>query len=251
MKINLSSNVADVAKRIKELGKQGRFAAATSLTRVAKEDVKPGIRALMVTTFDRPTAYTLNSTVVKAATKTNLESRVWLKDDIWGKGTPAGRYLGPQIFGGRRQQKGMERLLQAARLMPAGWIAVPAAGAQFDNNGNVKRSQIVQIMSQLRVQKGAGYESRASRSSRSKRTVTRQGFTYFAIPVAYRGLKPGVYLKRTFAIGSGIRPVFLFASQASYRPLLKFFETGAKLATDRFPVYWDEELAKAIASARL
>ncbi|MDQ2821948.1 MAG: hypothetical protein M3Y65_16400 [Pseudomonadota bacterium] len=251
MKLNLTSNAGDVAKRISELGKQGRFAAATSLTRVAKEDVKPGIRQLMATTFDRPTAYTLNSTVVKIATKANLESRVWLKDDIWGRGTPAGRYLGPQIFGGRRQQKGMERLLQAARLMPAGWIAVPSVGAQLDGNGNVKRSQIVQIMSQLRMQRGAGYESRATGSQRSNRTIARQGVTYFATPALYRGLKPGVYIKRKTGQASTIRPVFLFLSQATYRPILKFFETGERLARDRFPVYWDEELAKAIASARL
>lgn len=252
MKLNLSTNAKDVAQRINDLGKQGRFAAAVALTKTAKLDVQPGIRKEMQRTFDRPTPYTLNSTFLKPATKANLEARVWLKDQMSaGKGTPADRYLAPQIFGGDRRQKGMERLLQAAGLMPAGWIAVPAAGAQYDGNGNVKRSQIVQIMSQLKMQRGGGYESRASGSARSNRTIARQGVTYFAIPVAYRGIKPGVYMKRKFAQGSAIRPVFIFAPRAGYRPILKFFETGERIARTMFPIHFEEEIAKAIATARL
>lgn len=251
MNLNLSSNAKDVAQRISDLGKQGRFAAAAALTQTAKQDVQPGIRQAMQRTFDRPTDYTLNSTFLKAATRTNLEARVWLKDNPSGKGTPADRYLAPQIFAGERRQKGMERLLQSVRLLPAGWIAVPAAAAQLDANGNVKRSQIVQIMSQLRLQRGAGFESRASGSARSNRTIARQGVTYFALPVAHRGLKPGIYLKRKFAHGTAVQPVFVFAPKATYRPILKFFETGEQLARTMFPVHFEEEIGKAIASARL
>lgn len=251
MNLNLSSNAKEVAQRISDLGKQGRFAAAAALTQTAKQDVQPGIRQAMQRTFDRPTDYTLNSTFLKAATRTNLEARVWLKDNPSGKGTPADRYLAPQIFAGERRQKGMERLLQSVRLLPAGWIAVPAAAAQLDANGNVKRSQIVQIMSQLRLQRGAGFESRASGSARSNRTIARQGITYFALPVAHRGLKPGIYLKRKFAHGSAVQPVFVFAPKATYRPILKFFETGEQLARTMFPVHFEEEIAKAIATARL
>jgi hypothetical protein len=252
MNLNLSTNAKDVALRIAELGKQGRFAAAAALTQTAKKDVQPGIRRLMQSTFDRPTAYTLNSTFLKAATKSSLEARVWLKDQMSaGKGTPADRYLAPQIFGGERRQKGMERLLQSVGMLPAGWIAVPAAGAQLDANGNVKRSQIVQIMSQLRLQRGAGFESRASGSTRSNRTIARQGVTYFALPVSHRGLKPGIYLKRKAGRGKAVLPVFVFAAKATYRPILKFFETGEQIARSAFPGHFEEQIAKAIATARL
>lgn len=250
MKIDIKTNFEEYAQRIKDLGRQAQFGTAVALTRTA-QDVKPAIRAEMSRAFDRPTTYTLDSLFVKAATRDNLEARVWLKDS-WGKGTPAEKYLGPQVFGGGRAQKGMERMLQAARMMQANHFAVPASGAQLDSNGNVKRSQIVQILSQLQLQRGAGYESRANRSgSRSRRTIARQGVTYFAIAVATRGLQPGVYMKRKFAIGSAVRPVFLFAARAQYRPLLKFFEVGEATARERFPVHFDAELAKAIQSARL
>lgn len=251
MRLNVSTNAADVARRISELGNKGRTAAARALTATAKQDVQPAIKQEMRRAFDRPTDYTLNATFLKAATRDTLEARVWLKDNPSGKGTPADRYLAPDIFGGDRRQKGMEKALQAARLMPPGYIAVPAAGAQLDGNGNVKRSQIVQILSQLRVQRGSGYESRASGSARSRRTVARQGVTYFALPRPARGLAAGVYLKRKFALGSAVRPVFLFAPRAGYRPIFKFFEVGEQAARSGFPARFEVEIARAVDAARL
>ncbi len=251
MRLNVSSNATDVASRIRELGNSGRTAAARALTATAKFDVQPAIKQEMRRAFDRPTNYTLNATFLKVANRDNLEARVWLKDNPSGKGTPADRYLAPDIFGGDRRQKGMEKALQAARLMPPGYVAVPAAGAQLDANGNVKRSQIVQILSQLRAQLGTGYESRASGSARSRRTIARQGVTYFALARATRGLAAGVYLKRKFGHGSAIRPVFLFTPRAGYRPIFKFFEVGEQAARSRFPGRFDLEMDRAIAAARL
>ncbi|MGJ9420453.1 hypothetical protein ACHAC9_22255 [Massilia sp. CMS3.1] len=249
MRISIEHNFPQVAASIREFGRQGEYAAAVALTRTA-QDVQPAIKQEMRRAFDRPTNYTLNSTFLKRATRDNLEARVWLKDNPSGKGTPADRYLAPQIFGGERRQKGMERLLQSARLMPAGYVAVPAVGAQLDANGNVKRSQIVQILSQLRLQRGAGFESRASGSAASNRTIARQGVTYFALATARRGLQPGIYAKRKAGMGTTVKPVFIFASRAMYRPILKFFEVGEATARARFSGHFNAELTKALATAR-
>lgn len=251
MKLNVSSNATDVAGRIRALGNSGRTAAARALTATAKNDVQPAIKQEMRRAFDRPTNYTLNATFLKVANRDNLEARVWLKDNPSGKGTPADQYLAPDIFGGDRRQKGMEKALQAARLMPAGWVAVPAGGAALDGNGNVKRSQIVQILSQLRAQLGSGFESRASGSARSNRTIARQGVKYFALPRPSRGLAAGVYMRRKVGTGSVIRPVFLFVARAGYRPIFKFFEVGEKAARSAFPGHFDREIARAIDAARL
>lgn len=250
MKLNMKTNFPDVARRIEEMGKQGTFAAAVALTRSAK-DAQAAIKDEMRSVFDRPTAFALNGTFMKGATKANLEARVWVKDDAFGKGTPADRFLGPQIHGGARKQKGAERMLQRAGLLPAGWYAVPAVGAQLDAYGNVKRSQLVQILSQLKVQRGAGFESRATGSARSARTIARQGVTYFALPTATRGLQPGIYLKRRFAHGTAIRPVFIFVAAARYQPRLKFFDVGQAAAEHSFFGHFQTEMDKAIATARL
>lgn len=250
MRISIQTNFPEIAQRLSEMGRQASFAAAVSLTRTA-QDVQAAIKTEMQTVFDRPTTYALNGTFLKAATKQNLESRVWVKDNPFSRGTPADRFLLPQIYGGTRGLKGMERILQRNGLMPSGWFAVPAAGAQLDGNGNVKRSQITQILSQLRVQRGAGYESRATGSARSNRTIARQGVTYFALPQVRRGLKPGIYLKRRFAHGSAIRPVFIYVQAVQYRPRLRFFEVGQAVADAQFPRHFETEWAKAVATARL
>lgn len=250
MKLTVKDNFPDVAQRLKDLGNQAPFVAAVSLTRSIKA-AQAAIKDEMQRSFDRPTSYALNGTFVKAATKQNLEAKLWVKDNPSGRGTPADRFLLPQIYGGIRGLKGMERLLQRSNLMQAGWFAVPAAGAQLDGNGNVKRSQIVQILSQLKLQRGAGFESRASGSTRSNRAVARQGVTYFALPRKNRGLAPGIYLKRRFAHGTAVRPVFTFVQSLTYRPRLRFFEVGQAEANAQFPRQFETEWGKAVAKARL
>jgi hypothetical protein len=250
MRISVKNNFPDVARRLGELGRQAPFVAAVSLTRTMK-DAQAAIRTEMQRAFDRPTSYALNGTFLKPATKTDLEARVWVKDNPFGNGTPADRFLLPQIYGGARGQKGMERMLERAGLMQAGWRAVPAVGAQLDANGNVKRSQITQILSQLKLQRGAGFESRATGSARSNRAIARQGVTYFALPTTRRGLKPGIYLKRRFAHGTAVRPVFIFVPAVQYKPRLKFFEVGQATVDQRFYGHFHDELDKAIAAANL
>lgn len=250
MKINLQTNAPDVAARVSAIGKQAVFAAAVSLTRSAKE-AQEAIKNEMRRAFEGPTSYAINGTFLKGATKDRLEAKVWVKDNSFGKGTTADRFLLPQIYGGKRGQKGMEKLLQANRLMQPGWFAVPAAGAQLDGNGNVKRSQIVQIMSQLQLQRGSGYDSKASGKARSNRTIARQGVTYFALREKHKGLKPGIYLKRKFALGTAVRPVFIFVSSAQYKPRMRFFEVGQETMERRFRYHFNIELASAIATARL
>lgn len=250
MRIGIQTNFPEVATRLRDLGRQAPFVAAVTLTR-SVQDAQTSVKAEMQRAFDRPTTYALNGTLVKPAKKTNLEARLWVKDSPFGKGTPADRFLLPQINGGDRGQKGMEKLLQRSGLMPSGWFAVPAAGAQLDGNGNVKRSQIVQILSQLKLQRGAGFESRATGSARSNRTIARQGVTYFALAKKYRGLAPGIYLKRKFAHGSAVKPVFVFVKAVQYRPRLRFFEVGLATANAQFPRHFETEWAKAVATARL
>ena len=250
MRINVQTNFPEASTRLRELGRQAPFVAAVTLTRSMK-DAQVAIKSEMQRAFVGPTTYTLNGTFLKPAKKTDLEARVWVKDNPSGKGTPADRFLLPQIYGGSRGQKGMERLLQRSGLMPAGWYAVPAAGAQLDGNGNVKRSQIVQILSQLKLQRGAGFESRVTGSARSNRTIARQGVTYFALAKKHRGLEPGIYLKRRFAHGAAVRPVFIFVQSVQYQPRLRFFEVGTATVNARFPGHFDTEWAKAVATARL
>jgi hypothetical protein len=211
-------------------------AAATALTRTAL-DVKAAEVREMRRVFDRPTPYTLNSVYVKPATAAQLVADVWLKDDRAGSGTPATYFLGPEVRGGGRGAKGLEKALQAIGALPAGWLTVPAAGARLDAYGNVQRGQIIQILSQLRITLVAGYTRNMSFDARKQINAQRKaGGRYFVVRVGQRTrLPPGVYLREWFV--RGVTPVFLFVSRANYQPRLDFDAVAQREAADRLPVH--------------
>jgi len=191
------------------------YAVPIALTRTA-QDAKEALRTALPATFDRPTPYTLNSTYVRPANKANPAAWVGFRD-FAGKGTPAARYLLPQVDGGPRRAKGMELALRGAGLLPAGLYAVPGEEAELDGYGNMKRGQIVKILSHLRALGEQGYTANRSRTgkSRGKRKVQ----TYFAAPPGTAsGLPPGIYQRD----GADPRPVVLFVKPPRYRPRFAF-----------------------------
>lgn len=250
MKLDVRHNFGDVAKRLDLRRKQLRYAVAVALTRTG-QDVRVALYDEMGRVFDRPTRYTLRSLFLKRATKETLTARVWLIDDYgsWSN-THSAWYLKPQIFGGSRLQKRFEKLLAERGHMPAGHVAVPANGAKLDRYGNVNRGQIVQIMSQLRVQAFGGYESRRTGSTRSNRTIARQGVEYFAVTQKRGGLVPGIWLRKRFGHGSAVKPVFIYVKSTNYKARFMFHKVAQAIAVRSFPGRLQRELANAKATAR-
>jgi hypothetical protein len=203
------------------------FAVAMALTKTAQLGQR-GVVDVMRSRFDRPTPYSLNSLRVVPAKKSDSQptARVYFKDDSF-KGTPASKYLSPEVHGGPRSQKRFERALIARGLMKGGKFAVPAAGAQLDQYGNARRSQIVQILSALRAFGEQGYVANRTGSRRSQRKGAAAQYFVAAID----GIE-GVWQRQTFGFGEGIRPVFVFADAApQYRvlvPLDKIVENVAR-----------------------
>lgn len=246
--IKVQHNFPEVGRWLTSASKQPRYAAAVALTRTA-QDVKSAEKQEIGKVFDRPTRYTLNSLFLSPATKAKLEAMVWLKDDRAGSGTPATRYLLPHIEGGSRGTKGFERALQRQGLMPAGHFAVPASGVKLDAYGNVSKGTLNRILSQLRVQVTAGFESRATGSARSKRTIRKQGVEYFSIVKPNGKLKPGIYARYKFALGSAVKPVFLFVSGVRYAVRFRFFEIADQVVATAFPRHFEAEFSKALRTA--
>jgi hypothetical protein len=90
----------------------------------------------MAQVFDRPTPYTLYSTYVIPATKDRLESFVQLKDSA-AEGTPAIKFLDPEVFGGERNPKRGEKALQQLGALTSGSFIVPSAGLKLGQYGNI------------------------------------------------------------------------------------------------------------------
>jgi hypothetical protein len=229
--ITMAEQVNQLLKNLDDVSRKHiPFAVAMALTKTAQLGAT-GVVDVMRRRFDRPTPYSLNSLRVVTAKKSDAQpsARVYFKDDAF-KGTPASRYLSPEVHGGPRSQKRFERALIARGLMKSGKFAVPAAGAQLDQYGNVRRSQIVQILSALRAFGEQGYVANRTGSKRSQRKAAAAQYFVGAID----GVE-GVWQRQMFGSGEGVRPVFLFTAAAPhYRVLVPLDKIVENVARARF-----------------
>jgi len=238
-----SVDVSNLMARMSRYQKQFPYAVAVALTRTAK-DAQPAVRSAMQQAFDRPTPYTLNSTYVTPAKKTDATpmADVFFKTDA-SKGTPAAKYIYPEVYGGQRNQKRYERALRAARVLPAGMMTVPGAGVKLDAYGNMPAGLINAMLSQLGANPDAYQNSTSSKRSRRTRKVRGQ---FFVGRPGGGHLPLGVYLRN----GRKLSPFLIFISSANYHQRLPFRETVERVFDERFYLNFDAALASAIATAR-
>lgn len=224
-------------------GKQFAFAKSLAVNRVAQH-VKRGEQMEMVRVFDRPTPYVLNALQLTPGNKAKPEAKVWFR--AFG-GMPAERYLGPQVFGGVRIHKRLEKHLHRAGLLPRGHFLVPARGAELDSYGNVKRSVYAKILAQLQ----AAHDPHQRESAKSRRRQMRSmGMRYVWLGGASGGrgvsgaASAGVYA--TKGGGGGVLvPIFRAVSSVKYRKRFAFFDVANRIAERTY----SPELVRAVDDA--
>lgn len=216
-------------------------------------------KAEMRRKFDSVTPWTLNAFRVAqgrervqrgtlrsiAGSEINAEVRV--KDGYWYR---ADDYLNTQIAGGDRKTKAFERALQARGVLPSGWYAVPGEKAERDAYGNMRPSQIRQILSWFgSAEMVAGSTQNmtdATRARRRRGTKTKRGFEYVAIqPNSRRGrLLPGIYRRTFLAFGSSLEPIMIFVRRVAYKPRFDFYGVGRRVVTENFSRLFAAEFQK-------
>ena len=168
------------------------FAMAKGLTKLGQLVKEEEIQE-MKRVFDRPTPFTLNSLKLTPAKKDRLSATVWFKDPPrLGMGQ---HYLEPQVYGGSRELKRLEKLLKMKHLMPG-------AGAKLDAYGNITRGQITQVLSVLKAFNTAGYDMNLTSRSGKRNRKPRD---YFAVTKKRGGLVPGVYQRVQSGVGFGAK----------------------------------------------
>lgn len=227
---------------------------AKTLTATAK-GFKAFIEGKLPSIFDRPTRWTLNSVYYLSASPKDLNAYVWFKDETAvSKGTPASKYLWPEVHGGPRRLKRYEVALQRFGVLPSGYYTVPGKGVKLDGYGNIPSGTITEMLTGVGALVGmsdtvfygvlGGYKKR-------KRTTA----NYFIVRKPTGGLVPGIW-ERYAEKGSGIRgmkaPVtrqkgerkgkFYSVIQArGVRPILIFVKAAPQYQV-RLPFYiWAEE----------
>lgn len=260
MRITLSSNIAEVRAQLAQFSDR-RFnaAMATALTRTAVQ-VRDAVQAEMPRVLDRPTPYTTRQLRYVAAKADRLAAAVGFNvvnvtdergatiafRDLGPGETPAGKYLQPNIEGGARRLKRLEVALRALGALPDGWLAVPGQGAALDAYGNVSRGQVVQVLSQLRVQLVAGTNRSMSGDARKQIAAQRRaGGRYYVVPPGKGKVQPGIY-QREF-VGRNITPVFIFVRGANYKRRFDFDGVSQRLAAQALPLEVNRAVAESLA----
>ena len=232
---------ADVSRQLDEIvTKHVPFATSLALNRTAQL-VRKAVVKEMQRVFDRPTPYTKNSLYIEPSNKQKLEAVVWLKDEyaVGNQGTPATKYLGPEIFGGSRNAKSHERRLRDNGLLGSTMFAVPAQGAEnlLNRYGNLSGGKIKQMMSGLAINRDVGHQSNITAKS-IKRNPNRG--RYFIIGGSEN---PQGIAQRPR--GGALQPFLWFVKAPHYRKRLDFFGVAEKTINENL----ERELIKAISYA--
>ena len=238
-----SVDVTNLMARMAAYEDQFPFAVASALTKTAK-DAQQAVRQSMQKVFDRPTPYALNGTYVNPAKKTDPTpaAQLFFKNEASG-GTPAVRFIAPEVYGGARNQKRYEMAMRAAGVLPSGMVTVPGDAGLLDRYGNLPAGLINAMLSQIGANRDA-YQN-ATDSKRSRRTRKVRGQFFIGRPGGGR-LPLGVWLRQ----GRSLKPFLLFVRQASYKVRLPFKEVVDSTFEQRFYPNFDQALARAIATAR-
>lgn len=196
---------------------------AYALTKTG-QDIKAAEIEVMQSVFDRPTRYTLNALKLKPASKADLKAIVDFKE--FG-GTPAWKYLGPQVEGGPRRKKAHERALERAGILRSDEFCVPGRGVALDAHGNMRGGLISKILSQLQASPDPMQNETARRKARRAK---RGGASYFVL--RNRTVPDGIYWRSAGA--DRIMPVILFVREPHYRKRYPFYEVARRTFDARF-----------------
>lgn len=216
-----------------------RAAAATGLTRTAKRLAVEWQKEID-TKIDQPMAFTKKATRIEAAKADNLTAKVALKDVSRG-GMSQAEYLQQHEYGGGRLVKKFERALIASGAMPQGYITVPGKGADRNGYGNVPRSIIIAVISQLGTDFSVGYQQTISKDATKRaKSHARHGKRYFVMPVGNpSGVSPGIYVR---GAGRMMLMVFAFKQVVQYSRKL----TLQSSASDKVQAIAAQEFDRAI-----
>jgi len=206
LKVSVKVESAKLQQGLKQLS-NGEMAGAIAegLTRLAG-GARLQVVDRMKEVFDNPSRFTLNGFYTKPAKADDLTAWVATRDYA-PNGTPAIRYLGPQIYGGPRD---MTKFEKAMRGITEGQYIIPADGAPKTATGDLQRGFVTQILSRL----GLMRDSTANMSPSTRKRLARQG------KIA-KGQKSEFYVARERGNG---RPIGLYrvAGSGKVEPVLWF-----------------------------
>lgn len=221
IKLQDDARFPDIRKALADFENQIPKALAQTITFTA-ERVQRDLVDAMQSAFDRPTRFTLNSVRKTTATPTKLYAQVFLKDEV-SQGTPAAKYLQPQIQGGSRRHKGVERNLRNRGFITNSQYMVPGDDAPLNTFGNLTGGQVTKALSNIQAHWDS---SQNTASPAARKRQKRSGRQYFWMPEA------GIFWRQG---KSGLRSFMVVAGKPSYRKRFDFYGVSERSAAKHLP----------------
>lgn len=207
------------------------YATSSALTACAV-DAKAEIVKKMSAVFDRPTRYTLNSLFIEPANKNKLVARVKIKEQSRSES-----FLTPEVFGGTRNEKGFEKSLRYAGILPAGYKAIQSVRADVDAYGNIPGPTIRKMINDLKGRKNTP-DRRKKTGDKRRLAGKKAGFFYLKTKKTM-----GIFKRN----GGELLPVFIFTNRAvNYKKKLDFHAISEDVVLRKFDAHFTEALNKLI-----
>jgi hypothetical protein len=225
----------------------------------------------MLEVFDRPKPQTIRNIRLSLGNKKYPGALIFF-DQIY----EGDEYMVAQVEGGKRAMKRSEQIL--------GHYFVPGVGAQIDQYGNMKGSQITQIISRLKQFQEVGWVMNQNKRTAGRRA--QQGNDYFMLTKPTNGLPAGIFQrvdgtekagrmqrymiarsivkqnkqkgqlkeldqKTKAMLKRGVIPVMIFVkSPPTYKKRFPFFEVANRVVDQNFARVMGEAVDYAVRTAR-
>lgn len=230
-KVNADSVIASLEAKGRRLSDVVRFAANDTI-----QDMIVAERVEMRRVFDNPRPYTLNALYPKYAGRRNnlIEAGIAFRE-FGAKGTPAYKYLTPQIKGGPRRLKRSEKALQGIGVLPAGTWTVQGRNFEKDQYGDIPGAQYTRMLAELGVQ-GTGLGGpKAQRKGRTK------GDRQFFLMRRRSDDRPFAIAEKR---GDQAVIMLVFTGMPSYKSRYDFYGVARKQVQMSFPKHFNRVFAR-------
>lgn len=225
-----SVNADSVIAALEEKGRR-----MTDLLRYAVNDTVDDMvvsqRVEMRRVFDNPRPYTLNALSPRYATKRGGILQAGIAFREYGvKGTPAYKYLTPQIMGGPRRMKRSEKALQGIGVLPAGVFTIQGKSFEKDQYGDIPGAQYTRMLAELGVQ-GTGLGG-----PKSQRNPRNKGNKQFFVMRRKGDNKPFAIAEKR---GGEAVIMLVFSSSPSYKPRYDFYGVARNQVLKSLPKHFN------------
>jgi hypothetical protein len=250
IRIDVRADIKQAQRELNLIAKQVPFAAALAINAVLKKS-QPAVQAEMRRVFDRPTPWTLNSyRVLQWAKKSALIGVVGFKgmQNIGGRGTPAGEYLQPQMEGGPRPAKGLEREMRAVGMLGNNEFLVPSRFMKLDQYGNVGRGVVNAVRANLRTMRFDA-ASQTPRGGPRRKVGAKKFSMFYFTRAGVRGQRLTAIWQR-FTGGHAVPAFIVVAAAPRYRKRFDQAPVVQREVDKNFRPEFEAAYARAVATAR-